>query len=172
MRASRDVTRLSPLTSAATNVAGSHGRLPTAIAASAGVILSSPLRSPRGVIVITLLVEFVAPSSCPISHPFCLFLICLHLYSVTFKTRIEHISVCGFPWALAPQYAPQTRAGLSSVFGMGTGVSPPLWPMYSHRAYNTIWISPEPEAGPRAGPVHPVDLVKQDHPVRMLVVAD
>jgi len=33
--------------------------------------------------------------------------------------------------------------------------------MYSHRTYNTIWISPEPEAGPRAGPVHPVDLVSR-----------
>ncbi len=88
------------------------------------------------------------------------------------KNIIEHISVCGFPWALAPQYIPQTRAGLSSVFGMGTGVSPPLWPMYSHHAYDTIWISPEPGTNPKVDPVHPVDLVKQDHPVRMLVVAD
>ncbi|MEA1893973.1 MAG: hypothetical protein U9N36_01975 [Euryarchaeota archaeon] len=50
MKASSDVMRPSPLTSAAANVAGSHEAEPpaaswSAIAASAGVIRPSPLRS-------------------------------------------------------------------------------------------------------------------------------
>ena len=47
----------------------------------------------------------------------------------------------------SPQ-VPSARAGLTAVFGMGTGVSPPLWPPETVRSAGVLF-TPSTGSGPR-----------------------